>query len=192
VVRQRADHQQGLPYSMIGDLGDKSDERSRYPRPHRIVNYVEDSVKATVDAASGKLTFYRMTDDPLIGTWSDIYPELFVDGRTQMTAEVRSQLTYPLQYFHLQFDDLYIYYHMKDPMYYFNMEDMFDDADEVLGPIMTSGDAIRFSTEPQSYLLATGGAIPRPRTRCSSRCPCRSPRRRPGACVRCLSRTRRR
>jgi Uncharacterized conserved protein len=45
-------------------------------------------------------------------------------------------------------------------MYFFNMEDMFDDADEVLGPIMDSGSAIRFSTEPQSILMETGGAIP--------------------------------
>lgn len=148
------------PYSMWGDLGDKSDERMRYPRAHRIVNYVEDSVKATVNAATGHLKFYKMTDDPLISTWAGVYPDLFVDGTKEMPAGVRAQLTYPLQYFHLQFDDIYIYYHMQDPMYFFNMEDMFDDADEVLGPIMSSGSAIRFSTEPQSFLLETGGIIP--------------------------------
>ncbi|MEW6776515.1 MAG: UPF0182 family protein [Bdellovibrionota bacterium] len=147
------------PYSMMGDLGDKSDERSRYPRPHRWVNYVEDSVKVTVDAFSGEVKFYKLSDDPVIHTWSLIYPELFVDAK-EMPASVKAQVTYPLQYFHLQFDDHYIYYHMKDPMYFFNMEDMFDDADEVLGAIMDSGHAIRFSTEPQSILLETGGPIP--------------------------------
>ena len=33
------------PYSLIEELGDKSDERSPFPRPTRWVNYVEDSVK---------------------------------------------------------------------------------------------------------------------------------------------------
>ena len=40
------------PYSLIEELGDKSDERSPFPRKTRWVNYIEDSVKATVDAAA--------------------------------------------------------------------------------------------------------------------------------------------
>lgn len=147
------------PNSWMGDLGDKSDERTRYPRPHRWANYIEDSVKATVDAYSGEVKFYKISDSPLIETWSKIYPGLFTDGK-EMPAEVRSQITYPVQFFHVQFDDIYIYYQMRDPMYFFNMEDMMDDADEVLGPIMDNGKAITFSAEPINYLLETGGALP--------------------------------
>jgi uncharacterized membrane protein (UPF0182 family) len=77
-----------------------------------------------------------------------------------MPAGVRQQLTYPIQLFHTQFDDLYIYYHMNDPMYYFNMEDMWDDADEVLGPILDEGKAITFSIEPYQMLVETGGVLP--------------------------------
>jgi uncharacterized protein len=60
---------------------------------------------------------------------------------------------------HIQFDDLYIYYHMKDPMYFFNMEDMWDDADEVLGPILDTGRAITFSMEPFNCMLETGNGV---------------------------------
>jgi uncharacterized membrane protein (UPF0182 family) len=61
----------------------------------------------------------------------------------------------------VQFDDLCIYYHMRDPMYYFNMEDMWDDGDEVLGPILDTGRAITFSTEPYAIMLETGtGVLP--------------------------------
>jgi uncharacterized membrane protein (UPF0182 family) len=75
---------------------------------------------------------------------------------------VRKQLTYPTQLLHIQFDDLYIYYHMKDPMYFFNMEDMWDDADEVLGPILDTGKAITFSMEPFACMLDTrDGVLPR-------------------------------
>jgi hypothetical protein len=49
---------------------------------------------------------------------------------------------------------------MADPIYYFNMEDMWDDADEVLGPILDEGKAISFSIEPQHLLVETGGPLP--------------------------------
>jgi len=73
---------------------------------------------------------------------------------------LRAQVTYPVHLFHLQFDDLYIYYHMNDPMYFFNLEDMWDDADEVLGPIIDQGKAIRFSIEPFPVMMRTGGGMP--------------------------------
>jgi hypothetical protein len=147
------------PYSKHDYLGDKSLSRSPVAVQTRRVNYVEDSVKATINAATGQVQFYQIADDPVISSWADVYPTLFTDG-DQMPAEVRQQLTYPLQLFHLQFDDLYIYYHMNDPMYFFNMEDMWDDADEVLGPVMDQGKAITFSMEPYHILVETGGVLP--------------------------------
>ncbi|MFN2386027.1 MAG: UPF0182 family protein [Thermoanaerobaculia bacterium] len=149
----------GYPYSFPEEMGDKSDERSAFPRPERMVNYVEDSVKATVDAYTGQVRLYTISSSPVIAAWSKIYPDLFVP-ESKMPEGVRRQLTYPTQLFHVQFDDLYIYYHMKDPMYFFNMEDMWDDGDEVLGPIMDTGKAITFSIEPYSWLAETGGSLP--------------------------------
>ena len=86
-------------------------------------------------------------------------PDLFapLEG---MSSDLRAQVTYPTHLFHLQFDDLYIYYHMNDPMYFFNLEDMWDDADEVLGPIIDQGKAIRFSIEPFPVMMRTGGGMP--------------------------------
>jgi uncharacterized membrane protein (UPF0182 family) len=146
------------PYSLIEELGDKSDERSPFPRPTRWINYVEDSVKATVDATTGKITFYKIKDGPVVRAWEKIYPGLFTPAE-KMPEGVRKQLTYPPQLLHIQFDDLYIYYHMKDPMYFFNMEDMWDDADEVLGPILDTGKAITFSMEPYTFMLETGNGV---------------------------------
>ncbi|MGH9442515.1 MAG: UPF0182 family protein [Thermoanaerobaculia bacterium] len=146
------------PYSLIEELGDKSDERSPFPRPTRWVNYIEDSVKATVDATTGEVKFYVIKDGPVIRAYEKIYPGLFTPG-DKMPDGVRKQLTYPTQLLHIQFDDLYIYYHMKDPMYFFNMEDMWDDADEVLGPILDTGKAITFSIEPFACMLETGNGI---------------------------------
>lgn len=148
-----------FPYSLPEELGDKSDERSPFPRPERMVNYIEDSVKATVDAATGEIRLYKISNDPVIRALATIYPALFAPDAA-MPAGVRAQLTYPRQLFHIQFDDLYVYYHMRDPMYFFNMEDMWDDADEVLGPVVDSGRAITFSFEPYTWMTETGGQLP--------------------------------
>jgi len=148
-----------FPYARYGELGDKSDQRSPFPVKHRWINYVEDSVKAVVDAYSGAVSLYRLGDDPIIETWAQVYPELFKDI-SEMPNALKSQLTYPIQLFHYQFDDLWIYYHMNDPMYFFNLEDMWDDGDEVLGPIIDDGKSIRFSIEPYPLILETGGLLP--------------------------------
>jgi uncharacterized protein len=147
------------PYSKHSYLGDKSVSRSPELVETQRVNYVEDSVKATINAATGQVQLYRIADEPVINTWAAVYPSLFTSGG-EMPPEVRQQLTYPLHLFHIQFDDLYIYYHMDDPIYFFNMEDMWDDADEVLGPVIDKGKAITFSVEPYHMLVETGGVLP--------------------------------
>ena len=148
-----------FPYARYAELGDKSDQRSPFPVTHQFVNYVEDSVKAVVDAYSGDVSFFKASDDPVIEAWANIYPDLFTP-LAKMDPELRAQVTYPVHLFHLQFDDLYIYYHMNDPMYFFNLEDMWDDADEVLGPIIDQGKAIRFSIEPFPVMIKTGAGMP--------------------------------
>ena len=45
-------------------------------------------------------------------------------------------------------------------MTFFNMEDAWDDGDEVLGAIIDKGKAITFSIEPYHWIAETGGALP--------------------------------
>lgn len=152
-------HTDRYPYSRRQWLGDKSDERSPQPGDLRRVNYVRDAVKATVDAYTGQIRLFKISDDPIVETWDRVYPDLFEHG-DEMPADVRRHLQYPVQLFHIQFDDIYNLYHMTDPMTFFNMEDAWDDADEVLGPIIDKGRAITFSTEPHHWIAVTGGALP--------------------------------
>ncbi len=147
------------PYSKQEWLGDKSDERAFKAKPHRLINYIEDSVKTTMNAYTGEVKFYKISDAPIVSSWAKIYPGLFHDKET-MPAPVQEQLTYPTQLFHIQFDDIFNIYHMQDPVTFFNMEDMWDDGDEVLGPILDHGDAITFSIEPYQSILKTGEVLP--------------------------------
>jgi uncharacterized membrane protein (UPF0182 family) len=149
------------PYSMPAELGDKSDIRTPTPRPTRMANYTQDSVKATVDAFTGQIDLYRWRSEPVIDTWADIYPDLIKD-RERMPSSLRDQVQYPVQLMHAQYDDLYIYTHMKDPLTFFSQEDLFDDGDEVVGPLLDEGDAVNFSIEPYYWMAETGrGPMPR-------------------------------
>jgi uncharacterized membrane protein (UPF0182 family) len=146
------------PYSYPEILGDKADERSVESFPERVINYAEDSVKITIDAYSGEIRFYRIADDPIVETWEKIYPDLF-EPASAMPEAVTAQLTYPLQWLHIQFDDIYKRYHQKHPVEFYNVEDLWDDADETLGSIgrglsgFGSGDQLTFSYEGYNILL---------------------------------------
>ena len=146
------------PYSFREVLGDKADERAIETVPERTVNYAEDAVKITVDAYTGEILFYKITDDPIVSTWQRVYPDLF-QPESSMPPSVRTQLTYPLQWFHVQFDDIYKRYHQRDPIEFYNVEDLWDDADEVLGSIgrglsgFGTGDQMTFSYEGYNALV---------------------------------------
>jgi len=146
------------PYSYPEVLGDKADERAVEEFPQRLINYAEDSVKATVDAYSGEVHLYKVADDPIVSTWERIYPDLF-ESRSRMAEEVAAQLTYPLQWFHVQFDDIYKRYHQRHPIQFYNVEDLWDDADETVGSLgrglsgYGTGDQMTFSYEGYNALL---------------------------------------
>jgi len=146
------------PYSFRETLGDKADERAVEKVPERLINYAEDAVKITLDAYGGEIRFYKVADDPIINTWEKVYPDLFVP-RSVMPAAVQAQLTYPLQWFHIQFDDIYKRYHQRDPVEFYNVEDLWDDADETLGSIgrglsgFGTGDQMTFSYEGYNVLI---------------------------------------
>ena len=54
--------------------------------PTTQINYIRNSVKATVDAYTGKVTLYRWDDtDPVLNAWSKIFPGL-VKPRSEMPA----------------------------------------------------------------------------------------------------------
>ncbi len=148
------------PYSQLDWIGDKSDERGPVPKDWVKVNYVRDAVKITLDAYSGQLRFYQFADEPIVNTWANVYPTLF-EARHEVPPQVQEHLQYPVQMFHIQFDNIYNIYHMKDPMTFFNMEDMWDDSDEVLGPMLAEGKAITFSIEPYHWVVRTGSPLRR-------------------------------
>jgi uncharacterized membrane protein (UPF0182 family) len=86
------------------------------------LNYVRNSVKATVDAYDGTVTLYVMDDDdPIIAAYEDAFPDLFTPG-DEMSEALRAHLRYPEDLFRIQ-TAAYARYHLTDPDNFFTQED---------------------------------------------------------------------
>jgi uncharacterized protein len=96
-----------------------------YPYAERLrdgTTYMRNSVKLVIDAYDGSLTAYVSAPaDPLIRTWSRIFPGIFVP-LDSMPADLRAHIRYPDDIYRIQ-TSLYTTYHMDAPEDFYHRED---------------------------------------------------------------------
>ena len=113
-----------------------------------------------IDAYTGQVRLYKIADEPIVNTWARIYPELFTPAE-EMPQSIRDHIMYPKQLFQVQFDAIYPDYHMTDALTFYNLEDMWTNAKDVLGPIVSQGASITFNSRPLHWTAETGkGPLP--------------------------------
>jgi uncharacterized membrane protein (UPF0182 family) len=79
---------------------------------NRNVNYIRNSVKATVDAYDGTVTLYQWDEkDPVLATWMKAFPGT-VTAKSKMSAQLLEHIRYPEDLFRVQRDVLSSY-HVK-------------------------------------------------------------------------------
>ena len=82
-----------------------SQNGSTVTQPSTSINYMRNSVKATVDAYSGKVTLYAWdptnTPDPVLTTWEKAFPGL-IQSQSQIPAALMPHLRYPQDLFNVQ------------------------------------------------------------------------------------------
>jgi hypothetical protein len=79
---------------------------------NRNVNYIRNSVKATVDAYDGTVTLYQWDEkDPVLATWMKVFPGS-VTPKSEMSAGLLEHVRYPADLFRVQRDVLSSY-HVK-------------------------------------------------------------------------------
>jgi uncharacterized membrane protein (UPF0182 family) len=84
-------------------------------------NYVRNSVKAVVDAYTGKVTLYLMdTKDPIALMWNAAYPDLFAKKST-VPAELSAHFRYPEDLFRVQ-TNMFGRYQFDDATLFFNRD----------------------------------------------------------------------
>jgi uncharacterized protein len=91
-------------------------------QPNRSVNYLQNSVKAVVDAYTGRVTLYEWNQDnqpdPLLATWESAFPGL-VKPESDIPQDLMPHLRYPQDLFNVQ-RLLLSQYHVTDPGDFYN------------------------------------------------------------------------
>lgn len=116
------------------------------------VSYVRNSVKATVDAYTGKVTLYQFDDqDPVLKTWMKVFPGT-VKPRSEFdqNPDLAEHVRYPEDLFKIQ-RALLTKYHVTDPQVFFQGNDFWSvPADP------TDTDAVtRGLDQPPYYFVAS-------------------------------------
>jgi uncharacterized membrane protein (UPF0182 family) len=130
------------PYPVIVDgrlvwLLDAYTTTDHYPYSEPIrpqsgaLNYLRNSVKVSMDAYNGTLTFYLIDPgDPLAATYAAIFPDLFRPVE-EMDPALVAHWRYPEGMFRIQ-SDKYRTYHMTDAQVFYNQEDLWNWSEEVV------------------------------------------------------------
>ncbi len=86
------------------------------------VNYIRNSVKATVDAYDGTVTLYQWDSaDPIVATWMKAFPGT-VQPRSAMPESVVAHVRYPEDIFKVQ-RQIFAKYHVTDPDGFYSGQD---------------------------------------------------------------------
>lgn len=92
------------PYSSMQQLSSTiADTYTPEPAyPIDDVNYIRNSVKATVDAYTGEVTLYAWdTDDPILKTWQKVFPTT-IEPASAMSEDLTAHVRYPADLFKVQ------------------------------------------------------------------------------------------
>lgn len=124
----------GYPYASRTTLGDTTadslttNQRAVVAQQNQ-VNYIRNSVKATVDAYDGKVKLYEWdTKDPVLKTWRKAFPGT-VEDRSKIPQTLMDHLRYPQDLFKVQ-RELLTRYHVEDPAQFYSGSDAWQVPDD--------------------------------------------------------------
>lgn len=154
------------PYITVGDDGrlrwilDGFTSADTYPNARHygfgdgVVNYARNSVKISVDAYDGTVTFFAMDDaDPILAAYRGAFPSLFRPA-SAMPATMRAHLRYTDTLLKLQ-AHAYSLYHMTNAFTFFNREDLWSLATE--SAVDNTGQRSTQDMEPNYVLMNLPG-----------------------------------
>ncbi|MEW1610745.1 MULTISPECIES: UPF0182 family protein [unclassified Streptomyces] len=124
----------GYPYASRTTLGDTTadslttNQRAVVAQQNQ-VNYIRNSVKATVDAYDGKVRLYEWdTKDPVLKTWRKAFPGT-VESRSKIPTDLMDHLRYPQDLFKVQ-RELLTRYHVENPAQFYSGSDAWQVPDD--------------------------------------------------------------
>ncbi len=102
----------------------------KWDQPGAGINYIRNSVKAVVDAYTGKVDLFVIDEtDPIIRSLMEIFPDLF-RPMGEMPESLKKHIRYPRDLFQIQ-AAMYQSYHMQDVQVFYNQEDLWQTPNEL-------------------------------------------------------------
>nr|WP_221442285.1 UPF0182 family protein [Nocardiopsis algeriensis] len=134
--------------------------------PGNQVNYIRNSVKATVDAYDGTVTLYAWDEeDPVLQTWMDAFPDIVTD-RDEMSDELIEHLRYPDDLFKVQ-REIMREYHVTEASAFYGGQDFWTVPNDPTGatdrPEPPYRQTIHFPGEEEEAFSLTTTYVPRGR-----------------------------
>ncbi|MCP3756865.1 UPF0182 family protein [Streptomyces sp. TBY4] len=133
----------GYPYASRTQLGDTTadsltnSQRAVVAQENQ-VNYIRNSVKATVDAYDGTVKLYQWdTKDPVLKTWMKAFPGTVKDKK-EISPTLMEHLRYPQDLFKVQ-RELLTRYHVTDPQTFLSGSEVWAVPDD---PTTKAGTAV--------------------------------------------------
>jgi len=118
----------GYPYSRTVDVSGATTDALNINSnpltavPNSKINYIRNSIKATVDSYDGTVTLYAWDEkDPVLQTWTKAFPAV-VKPRSEMSEALTSHVRYPEDIFRVQRDVLSLY-HVKNSNAFYGGQD---------------------------------------------------------------------
>lgn len=127
------------PYSNKVSMSEAIADSEGLPQalPFDEVNYIRNSVKATVDAYDGSVTLYAWDeDDPILQTWQKIFPST-LKPMSEMSGSLLSHVRYPADLFKMQ-RAILGRYHVTNPGSFYSREDAWTTPNDPTGAANTA------------------------------------------------------
>lgn len=102
---------------------DELTNRGTFQQARENINYIRNSVKATVDAYDGTVTLYEFDDgDPVLRAWNKAFGGDLIKSKTEIPAELSAHFRYPADLFKVQRNVL-TRFHVTSPGDFYSGQD---------------------------------------------------------------------
>ncbi len=147
------------PYSEMNDFNSLIVDADN-PRQNPLakpVNYIRNSVKATVNAYDGSVKLFAWdTEDPLLQAWSKVYPDT-LQPVSKMSGDLISHVRYPSDLFKVQREMLSTY-HVTDAGAFYSEEDAWRTPDDPVAAAKAGANSVGdVPRQPAYYLTLAAG-----------------------------------
>ncbi|WP_117213194.1 UPF0182 family protein [Allorhizocola rhizosphaerae] len=123
-----------FPYSKRVDLREVTNDSltgdGTFQLDRQQINYIRNSVKATVDAYDGTVTLYEFDQkDPLLKAWNNAFGGKLVKPKSEVPAELAAHFRYPADLFKVQ-RDLLTQFHVTEANDFYTEADFWAVPDD--------------------------------------------------------------